>query len=376
MIFMRKLVALGFVGLGWVSGWGQPNVPVPVGPPVVLVNGFQFPDNILELATQAKCSPSKTEPKSKGTFGEMEALLSASGYEVRFFDNCAECPGGSIEECGQALGRYLQALPSEKGPGTAQVDVVAHSMGGLIARAYLAGMKAGGGFAPPALPQIRKLVMLGTPNQGSYLLGALTIPVIGQQLPELAPGSGFLYELGKWRGGRDDLPGVDAMAIVGNGCAYGPFMNAGDGVVTVVSGAINFAREPWRTRVIPYQHTSHALVLCPKVPTLAGVDSASHLSFQAITSFLTDSGEWLSIGQGADEDYWLQRYGSGMVSMAQSTRLVSGYGGEWKKRGEVYYNEWLPAEATDLWFEVGGLWVRLDAVIPAGAPLVGGYAKP
>lgn len=61
------------------------------------------------------------------------------------------------------LNEYIAAQQSET--GAQHVDVVSHSMGGLIARAYLHSYDA------PATaderPTVLRLVMLGTPNQGS-----------------------------------------------------------------------------------------------------------------------------------------------------------------------------------------------------------------
>ncbi len=68
----------------------------------------------------------------------------------------------SIFENSQQLGKYIRYAQEDRNAW--HVDVVAHSMGGLIARHYIHQ------FMPPTedgRPQITHLVMLGTPNMGS-----------------------------------------------------------------------------------------------------------------------------------------------------------------------------------------------------------------
>ena len=123
-------------------------------PPVILINGYQTPP--CENAT------------SRETFGQLEDKLRASGRQVIWFNNCSVPASTSlrptIEEMGTALGRRITET------GAPQVDVIVHSMGGLILRSYLAGKQnAAATFTPPADPRVRKAVFLGTPHYGSGL---------------------------------------------------------------------------------------------------------------------------------------------------------------------------------------------------------------
>lgn len=72
-------------------------------------------------------------------------------------------PTNSIFENSQELGKYIRYAQEDRNAW--HVDVVAHSMGGLITRHYIHQ------FMPPnppdGRPQISHLVMLGTPNMGS-----------------------------------------------------------------------------------------------------------------------------------------------------------------------------------------------------------------
>lgn len=81
-------------------------------------------------------------------------------------------PTNSIGENARELEKYIKYAQEDRNAW--HVDIVAHSMGGLISRYYISQMM------PPnyqdGRPQVSKLVMLGTPNQGSpcadYMNGA------------------------------------------------------------------------------------------------------------------------------------------------------------------------------------------------------------
>jgi len=67
---------------------------------------------------------------------------------------------GRIDDAGGALARFLGWLEREH--GVAQVDLVAHSMGGLFSRSAIRVLRG-------AAPAVRRLVTLGTPWAGSLL---------------------------------------------------------------------------------------------------------------------------------------------------------------------------------------------------------------
>ncbi|MBI4891963.1 MAG: hypothetical protein HY821_15155 [Acidobacteria bacterium] len=346
--------------------------PPEVRPPVVLLNGLQLPLSLGDILRYGICPVSQSTPPSRNTFGELESVLKAAGHEVLFFDNCVHCPGKSIEECGQALGKFLDESVTAIGTVQTKADLVAHSMGGLIARAYLAGMQTDRTFAPLEKPRVGKVVMLGTPNFGSFWAAGL--PALTPQVVEMAPGSDFLFNLATWNNGKDDMRGVDVLSIAGNACPLGTLEAASDGVVSLMSASANFAAEPEKTRVLPYRHTEALGAICGGKPGIASVDGPAHLSAQAVLSFLGGTDEWKTIGQAANEDFYLLRYGAGMAAHAGASRLISGAGIEWTRSQEpnplnVFYTQMVPSEATDLWFEVGGLWLRYDAVIPVGTTL-------
>jgi triacylglycerol esterase/lipase EstA (alpha/beta hydrolase family) len=84
----------------------------------------------------------------------MAQLLLDQGYQVAYFTYASD---GPLEENAQLLTRDMTAL-REQFPEM-RLDVIAHSMGGLVARRYIEGDDYAGG--------VDHLVLLGTPNLGT-----------------------------------------------------------------------------------------------------------------------------------------------------------------------------------------------------------------
>ena len=275
-------------------------------PPVVLLNGWQFPSITSSCPIPAD---------SSNTFGSLQAYLLGSPNSVPavyFFDNCSECPNCPIEELGNDLGNFLNSL------AVPEVDVVAHSMGGLIVRSYLSGKQQGLGiFNPPLATGIRKAVFIAAPNFGSYLADSpLAQLVLGKnaQTSEMERASEFVWDLATWNQFADDLRGVDAVGVIGNAGSYQNMSNDSDGVVGLTSASLDFA-EPGRTRIVPYCHIdsgSNALIAafiqCSGTG-IAHVDSPTHQTYQIISSFLMDTTAWQSIGSAPAQDQYLSKYG-------------------------------------------------------------------
>jgi uncharacterized protein (TIGR03437 family) len=259
----------------------------PTRPPVILVNGYQI-----------SCDAGAP---SSATFGQMETLLRGEGYTVHFFNNCSVRSGGlnrpTIEELGQAFGTFVDSL------NVPQVDVVAHSMGALIARCYLTGKQnTPGRFSPPQQPKLRKLVMLGGSNYG--FTGPLLSLAIDVQALAQVPGSRFLLELATWNQGSEDMREVESVAVAGTAAG------ASDGLVAITAAALPVANVPERTRVLPYCHTDGLTLIggCrPGAPLLANVNSADHMSYRIVSSFLGGTDEWRRIGETAASDATLSK---------------------------------------------------------------------
>jgi uncharacterized protein (TIGR03437 family) len=313
-------------------------------PPVVLLDGWQF-----SLTNSCPMSSSST-----GNFDNLQSYLVGSPNFVPivyFFENCTECPNCSIEQLGADLGTFLNSLP------VPQVDVIAHSMGGLIVRAYLSGKQAASGsFSPPATPKIRKAVFIATPHFGSFQADSLF--VAGTQTDEMKRGSQFAWDLGTWNQFGDDLRGVDAVAVIGNA---GPSQQ-NDGVVGLTSASLDFA-SPGRTRVINYCHIPPGgelglagIYLGCEEPGIAYVDSPSHQTYEIVSSFLLSASGWQTIGNAPAQDQYLSKYGGMVVAdVSASDQFVSGLSGvSWGSvsltngaaSGELFYNDLVSGTAS------------------------------
>lgn len=101
-------------------------------------------------------------------------------------------PPGSLEERGRALSAYVAEVLAVNGlPDDAQVDLVAHSMGGLVARCALEDAETA--------RRVATLVTLGTPHQGSHAARWLAT----RDHLALRPGSPLVTRLAEqtpWRG--------------------------------------------------------------------------------------------------------------------------------------------------------------------------------
>ena len=86
--------------------------------------------------------------------GPMAELLSHEGYQVAYFSYPGDQP---IDDSAATLAQHLTDLRAQY--PALKVDIVAHSMGGLVARDYIETPRYAGG--------IDRLIMIGTPNAGS-----------------------------------------------------------------------------------------------------------------------------------------------------------------------------------------------------------------
>ncbi len=149
------------------------------------------------------------EPGS--VWDDLAPALHGAGHAVARFDYPNDQP---IADSAGALGEALRDL---RRAGTTEVDLICHSMGGLMARdvltrpALYAGRCAGG----DALPAVGRLIMLGTPQAGSAWAQARVIAEMRDQVerwwrsPDWDPRpllNGFEAD-GAGEAGRDLMPG-------------------------------------------------------------------------------------------------------------------------------------------------------------------------
>jgi uncharacterized protein (TIGR03437 family) len=305
----------------------KPRTTVPSSatrPPVVLLNGW-------ETGVTGACNASA----ASDTFGNLAEYLVSDGVPVvYFFDNCVVDPNQTIEVLGNDLATYLNSIKYDNGDQVPQIDLVAFSMGGLIARAYLSGLQSTGTATPPVTPLVRDLILIATPNFGSFVAGnyAITLSALsGTQDAELIPGSSFLWNLATWNQRGDDLRGVNALAIVGNA---GPYLaslsatsqlnNASDGLVSETSAALGFALlNSTPTQVVPYCHVDPSVFTntyfgtfnCTSAAGIANVTSETQETGEIVRSFLAGNSDWQSIGVTAAKDPWLSIDGGMFFAM-------------------------------------------------------------
>ena len=366
---LRALVCL-LAGVGLSNAWAQlipagTAVPITTLPPVVFINGYQ------------DSCPSTFS----GTFGIADQVLQSNGEVSLFFSTCSLPATASIEDLAGAFTTFLAGLSYTNGQPVDQVDVVTHSMGGLVLRSYLSGKQNSAGmFQPPAATHVRKAVFLATPHFGTglaSLLGGLVGG--GQQLDELSSGSPFLFGLGTWNQGTDDLRGVDAVAAAGNagnGGLSGNPAGFDDGVVPLTSASLRFYM-PGRTRVIPYCHVDSGgiidVVCQSNAKGIADIDSATHNSAQIIVSFLGGTNDWQSVGTAAESNPFLSVDG-GVIIAAQAAdgspvTIDSVKAGSHQlgiNSGYLPYSDLITAGAVTVNLTAGSLNINTSVTLPAG----------
>ena len=136
----------------------------PSGRPVLLIHGY--------LAT-------------RGSLHLLEQNLTRRGHVVMSY-KLGPINLGDIRDSAGLIARKVESIVAQT--GVTQVDIVGHSMGGLVGLYYL--KRLGGRH------RVRRLVLLGTPARGTWsaLFGLFTAP-LGLASLQLLPGSPFLREL-------------------------------------------------------------------------------------------------------------------------------------------------------------------------------------
>ncbi|MEV4229041.1 alpha/beta fold hydrolase [Streptomyces bobili] len=148
---------------GGTEGAGDPaRLPTQAPPPVVLLHGFIDNRSVFVLLR-----------RSLGQHGRHR--VESLNYSPLTCD---------IRIAAELLGRHIEEICQRT--GSSQVDVVGHSLGGLIARYYV--QRLGGDT------RVRTLVMLGTPHSGTQVAPlANAHPIVRQ----MRPGSEVIEELSR-----------------------------------------------------------------------------------------------------------------------------------------------------------------------------------
>ncbi|MFF3483820.1 esterase/lipase family protein [Streptomyces sp. NPDC002701] len=148
------------LGTGPASAADTTRLPTPTRPPVVLLHGFIDNRSVFVLLRRSLAQHGRQQIESLN--------YSPLTCDIR---TAAELLGRHIEEICERTGRQ-------------EVDIVGHSLGGLIARYYV--QRLGGDV------RVRTLVTLGTPHAGTRVVPLMNAHPIVRQM---RPGSGVLREL-------------------------------------------------------------------------------------------------------------------------------------------------------------------------------------
>ncbi|MCU1351462.1 MAG: lipase class 2 [Acidimicrobiales bacterium] len=129
----------------------------------------------------------------------LAARLRHDGYRTFIFE-LPTLGTQDIDASARALGRFADGVRAQT--GAAKVDLVGHSQGGLVARSYV---KRGGGAS-----RVDSLIMLGTPNHGTYVANLAKVLGFGScagvvACVQMTTGSSYLAAL---NAGDDTIGGV------------------------------------------------------------------------------------------------------------------------------------------------------------------------
>lgn len=315
------------------------------------------------------------------TFGRLGQLLREDGYRVEFFNTCV-LRGGPLESLAE---RFEQFIATQ---GLERFDVIAHSMGGLILRTYLAGKKeADGVFRPPFPVRVRRAIMAATPHAGTRF-GEGFEPLLGNPavLPQIRPGSRFLWDLSRWNQGQDALREISALALIGNAA------QSSDGVVNVTSGAFPYLTND-RNIALSYCHTSPNLFVSCSGAGIVAVDNRQHLTYRIAASFLAGTNEWTTIGTNATSATGpFANFGiSAQVNDAENRPLMGSFtiyanqpSNAPSTNGATRFWESLPApsatirvtrEGQDLTYEVPAVRGTRSLLLKPAGPVLGGIGS-
>lgn len=281
----RKGATLAAAGVLAVAAAGAAHANVPAPP------AASTPTAAPAGANDWNCRPAAAHPRPvvlvHGTWGNQnnwDALapdLAAQGYCVFTLNYGQDTsslmgsqPGsyanGDIPTSAREVGAFVDRVRAAT--GVAQVDVVAHSQGGVVARHYL--KFEGGAATDPAENKVRTLVTVAATNHGTTMSGlselAKTFPqftgdvegIVGKAAVQQLVGSPIITSLND---GGDTLPGIDYTVAASHADRISTppeatFLTAGPGATV---------RNVWLQDLCPADTTDHGSL--PSSPTVAHV---------------------------------------------------------------------------------------------------------
>ncbi|HEV8413034.1 MAG TPA: alpha/beta fold hydrolase [Bryobacteraceae bacterium] len=246
-----------------------------------------------------------------GAFGSMASLLRAENLHVYLFDYAlytAPQKGTdyTIEQIAYVFGQFVDNVRSAE--NATGVDIVAHSEGGLVTRAWMAGLSMNSSLqAWPYSGQVVRLATIGSPHYGIALQanGSKLDPAIMQnftgcsdtQASEMSYGSAFISTLhDQWQvfqSGQTALSNSNLLFVAGTNStgsleckglisSFAAGVSCNDGLVDVESAVLPGASLTENIRYVPYQHCDTCGFGIPE----ARVTDSSHLTYKIIEPWL------------------------------------------------------------------------------------------
>lgn len=162
--------------------------------PIYFVHGIQVPKNPLKLSPSADCNEWAPAIKRYKQLGATSTHL----ITVAYYKNDKNCnlrignfsnKQANLNDIARALANNIYNNFTKNG---VSVDLVGHSMGGLIIRAAITGVQKHWAGFPPRL-YVEDAVTFSTPHTGAGF-AKLCAKVLGE-CKQMAPGSAFLKSL-------------------------------------------------------------------------------------------------------------------------------------------------------------------------------------
>ena len=203
----------------------------------------------------------------------------------------------TIQSIALTFADFTNHLVPNNSPYYRRIDILAHSMGGLVVRTYisgLAGANLDGVGGVPYRGEFNRIVTAGTPNYGAIwaaLPSAILADLCCPQEHQMEPGSAFLWDLNK-RLEAWPIPATNVLGIVGSvsqstNCSR-PLDGRSDAFVDVVSATL----PPAAMNRVLYWRALHSGIFdgspCPE-QTLVGALNDMHITFEAVRNFFDAS---------------------------------------------------------------------------------------
>ena len=161
--------------------FGQPfplHILVESAGVAVLVHGWQGIPDLVSFTCDDEINPKPNMPGRNDNFGRIYDLLIQNGWHVYFAHYTTNAiRTAPIRESAECLSRRIDAI-SKQEPGR-KLTIIAHSMGGIVARQYLDGSD---GSPPQSKWQaIDRLITLGSPHWGvniAFLNRLFQLPLV------------------------------------------------------------------------------------------------------------------------------------------------------------------------------------------------------